>query len=276
MSTVIASNIPKTVSLDKVKEFFGFSGKVDSVDVKSSDTSTNTYAVTFASSDAVSSALLLNGAELDGKPIQITDENSNVASQEPILTSEKVVQSGISPDSSSAAAVANVPFTDAGVAANAKTTSAGAKGDAPNSDIDQELKPKSAIIAEYLSHGYVLSDQALEKAVALDKKHGVSEKFKSFLSNLDSKYHVQDKAVETDQKYDLNKRFAQGRDDLTSYFEQAAKTPAGSKIHSFYSGIVRDSKQIHQEARRLANLKSGSGASNAGATTSATDNKQQF
>lgn len=53
-----------------------------------------------------------------------------------------------------------------------------AAGDAPHEDashqhhegedIDQEAKPRSAVLAELLAHGYQLSDNALEKAIAVD------------------------------------------------------------------------------------------------------------
>ena len=37
-------------------------------------------------------------------------------------------------------------------------------------DIEQEEKPRSAVVAEYLAHGYALSDTAIERAIAADKR----------------------------------------------------------------------------------------------------------
>ena len=41
------------------------------------------------------------------------------------------------------------------------------------SDIAQESKPRTAVIAEVLSHGYILGDQAIQKAIELDNSYGV-------------------------------------------------------------------------------------------------------
>lgn len=48
-------------------------------------------------------------------------------------------------------------------------------------------KPRSAIIAEYLAHGYVLSDAALERAIKMDQQYGISTRFLSFFNPLASK-----------------------------------------------------------------------------------------
>merc|ERR1711939_465633 len=68
-------------------------------------------------------------------------------------------------------------------------------------EITQEEKPRARIAAEYIAHGYVLGDQAIQKAIDLDTKHGVSNRFLSTLTNLDQKYHATDKAKSVDQSY---------------------------------------------------------------------------
>lgn len=40
----------------------------------------------------------------------------------------------------------------------------------PHGDVPQEDKPRTAIVAEYLAHGYVLSDPIIQKAVAFDRE----------------------------------------------------------------------------------------------------------
>lgn len=49
----------------------------------------------------------------------------------------------------------------------------------------QEDKPRTAIVAEILAHGYKLSDDVAKRAIDLDSKHGLSDRFKGYLSNLD-------------------------------------------------------------------------------------------
>jgi hypothetical protein len=88
-------------------------------------------------------------------------------------------------------------------------------------NIAQEDKPRSAIIAEYLSHGYVIGDQAITNAIALDKKHGISSRFTSALTNFDQKYNATGKAKSVDTKYGVTNTAQTGAHTLFNYFEKA-------------------------------------------------------
>ncbi|KAL5606534.1 hypothetical protein BROUX41_002938 [Berkeleyomyces rouxiae] len=122
-------------------------------------------------------------------------------------------------------------------------------------EITQEEKPRSRILAEYLAHGYVVGDAALEQAVILDKKHNVSKRFFATLQGLDSKYKATDRARATDESYGITTRSKGLLFGLNSYFEKAAGTPAGQKIAKFYEDGSKQAQDIHAEARRLADLK---------------------
>lgn len=56
---------------------------------------------------------------------------------------------------------------------------------APTNAVGQEDKPRTAIVAEILAHGYHLSDEVTARAIAFDNQHGLSDRFKSYLSTLD-------------------------------------------------------------------------------------------
>lgn len=128
-----------------------------------------------------------------------------------------------------------------------------ASGD--SDDISQEEKPRSRILAEYLAHGYVVGDAALQQAIDLDKKHGVSARFFGTLQNLDQKYHATDRAKATDNSYGITARANSLWSGIGSYFEKAANTPSGQRIVKFYEDGSRQVQDIHTEARRLADLK---------------------
>uniref|UniRef100_A0A060T925 ARAD1D12188p n=1 Tax=Blastobotrys adeninivorans TaxID=409370 RepID=A0A060T925_BLAAD len=115
-------------------------------------------------------------------------------------------------------------------------------------DISQEYKPRATILAEYLAQGYVLGDRVIDRGLELDAKHGISSRFTHFLQDLDSKYKVRDRAEATDRAYGIT-------DKLGRYFDQAIQTPTGSKLHSYYTELVRNVTDVHNEARRLADLK---------------------
>lgn len=127
--------------------------------------------------------------------------------------------------------------------------------DRDTDDITQEEKPRSRILAEYLAHGYVVADAGLKKAIDLDEQHGVSSRFLATLNNLDKKYHATDRAKTADQSYGITQRASGLLSGLGSYFEKATNTPTGRKLVQFYTTGQRQVEDIHNEARRLAELK---------------------
>ncbi|OBT62340.1 hypothetical protein VE03_08456 [Pseudogymnoascus sp. 23342-1-I1] len=134
-------------------------------------------------------------------------------------------------------------------------------------EITQEEKPRSRIIAEYLAHGYVIGDQASQRALDLDHKHGISSRFLQTLQGLDNKIKATEKAKSADQSYGISNK-AQGLfHGLASYYEKAAETPTGQKVVQFYSQTQKQVEDIHREARRLADLKKEEAAAAAGTAT---------
>jgi molybdenum-dependent DNA-binding transcriptional regulator ModE len=126
-------------------------------------------------------------------------------------------------------------------------------------EIIQEQKPRSRIIAEYLAHGYLISDQTAEKAIDLDKKHGISSRFLDTLTKLDQRTQASSKAKVVDEKYDITNKATQTISTIwsgiNSYYEKAAGTPTGQKLVDFYTKSSQQVQDIHAEARRLADLK---------------------
>ncbi len=66
-----------------------------------------------------------------------------------------------------------------------------------------------------------------------------------------------------DQSYGVTPRVNSLLSGLTSYYEKASGTPTGQKLVNFYTQTSRQVQDIHNEARRLADLKKGeSGTTN--------------
>lgn len=137
-----------------------------------------------------------------------------------------------------------------------KTAESADKSDGDH-DISQEDKPRSRIVAEYLAHGYTISDKAIERAIALDNKHGVSNRFTNALAQFDQKFKATDRAKGIDSSYGITDKATTGWRGLSSYFEKALGTPTGQKLASFYTQSDKQVRDIHAEARRLADLKTG-------------------
>ena len=136
----------------------------------------------------------------------------------------------------------------AGLSDLASSAGATAKGDESHNDQDdiaQEDKPRSRIVAEYLAHGYVLTDSALQRAIALDNKHGVSTRFTSALSNFDSKFKATDRARGLDTSYGISEKGGRAWAGLSSYYEKAMGTPTGQRIAEFYTQTNRQVQDIH-------------------------------
>lgn len=138
--------------------------------------------------------------------------------------------------------------------------------DDSSDDVAQEDKPRSRIFAEYLAHGYVLSDKAIERAIQLDQQHGISNRFSSALNQFDSKYKASERVQAVDQQYGISARAQDGWRGLSSYFEKAGGTPTGQRLRDFYMQGQKQVLDVHNEARHLAGLKSGKSGNSEGSS----------
>lgn len=214
---VQVANIAPNTDDKEIKDFFSFCGKISSIDVKS-EGATKSATVTFEKATAAKTALLLNHTKLGENEISVTGSHN---------------------------------LDEAGSSSpNYKQNT-----DRDSDEITQEEKPRSRILAEYLAHGYVVADAGLKKAIDLDEKHGVTQRFFDTLTNLDKKYHATDRAKTADQSYGISQRVSGLFSSLNSYFEKAADTPTGQRVVNFYTQGQRQVTDIHNEARRLAELK---------------------
>ncbi|KAK2759339.1 hypothetical protein FQN54_002817 [Arachnomyces sp. PD_36] len=236
-STVHVNGIASQTTDKEVQDFFSFCGKITSISVtptSAEEGASKSATVTFEKEAAAKTALLLDNTQLGPASVQVTSAHSIDE-----------------------------------IAGEKSTATASEAKDEQGNTIEQEDKPRSRIFAEYLAHGYVISDQAIQKAIALDQKHGFSNKFTSALSNFDSKYHATDKAKGIDTSYGITDKAQTGWRGINSYFEKALDTPTGRKVRDFYVQSEKQVQDIHNEARRLADLKSGKGSPEAEASATA-------
>lgn len=138
-ATVNVGGISTKTSQDEIKSFFSFCGKIQDISVKPSGADTQSATVTFEKAAAAKTALLLDNTQLGPNSVHVTSENP---------VSE------------------NTPKDDTSYADAVKTD-----------HVDQEDKPRGRIIAEYLAQGYAISDNVIEKALAMDQQHGVSQRY---------------------------------------------------------------------------------------------------
>lgn len=72
-----------------------------------------------------------------------------------------------------------------------------------------------------------------------------------------------------DDKYGVSKSATQAWNSLGSYFDNGINTPTGQKLRQFYDQGSKQVIDVHNEARHLANLKSGRTGAAAPAATDA-------
>ncbi|PSS03502.1 RNA recognition domain-containing protein [Coniella lustricola] len=214
-STVQVKNIAGQTQEKEIRDFFSFCGKITSLEVQE-EGETKSATVTFEKDTAAKTALLLNQTQLGSSHITVTSNSGASAEDDSPITSDK---------------------------------------DRDSDEITQEEKPRSRIIAEYLAHGYVVGDAAIQQAISLDHQHGVSTRFFNKLTQLDTKYHATDRAKTADQSYGISARATTLFSGLNSYFEKATNTPTGKKLVDFYTQGQKQLQDVHTEARRLAELK---------------------
>lgn len=134
--------------------------------------------------------------------------------------------------------------------------------------LPQEHKPRTTIIAEILSHGYVLGDQAAAKSIEFDQSTGISSTFKSFLgtvqkktTELDQQLGVSGKMKEIDEKLKVSENTQKTTGTLQSSFNslwsQVASHPYAQKAQSYLAGPLANVNDIHSEARKMANVRQG-------------------
>lgn len=214
-ASVTVKNIAAATSDSEIKDFFSFCGKISDLKV-TTEGETKSAEVTFEKETAKKTALLLHNTQLGPNQLSVTSVGADTEDD-------------------------SVHYT--------KNT------DRDSDEITQEEKPRTRILAEYLAHGYVIGDAAIQRAIELDSTHKVSNRFVTTLNSLDQKYHATDRARATDQSYGISQRANTLWLGLNSYFEKAASHPTGKKLVQFYAEGSRQVQEVHAEARRLAELK---------------------
>jgi len=219
-TTVHVKDISSQTTENEVREFFTFCGKINSLSVTpTSDEAgaSKSATVIFEKEGAAKTALLLDSTQLGPAQVHVT----------------------------SAASLDDLGAAPAGTSSEDKD------------EIEQEDKPRSRILAEYLAHGYTVSDKAIERAIQLDNQHGVTHNFLQTLKSLDSKFKATEHATAVDSKLGLTEKGHAAWAGLSSYFDKALGTPTGQKLRSFYETGNKQVMDVHNEARHLANLKAG-------------------
>ncbi|KAF1986954.1 hypothetical protein K402DRAFT_393106 [Aulographum hederae CBS 113979] len=220
-TTVHVKNIASQTSEKEVRDFFSFCGKISSLSVTP----------TSDAADASKSATVNFEKETAAKTALLLDNTQLGPAQVSVTSAASLDDLGAK------------------------------KSTEDDEDIAPEDKPRSRILAEYLAHGYTISDKAIEQAINMDKQHGISTRFTQALQNFDSRVKATEKAQTVDAKLGVSAKANNAWLGLNSYFEKALGTPTGQRIRTFYESGNKQVMDVHNEARHLADLKTGKSSS---------------
>lgn len=220
-TTVNVSGLSPTTTEQSLNEFFSFCGKIKSI-----QRSEKNATIVFEKESAAKTSLMLDGGTLDNAVIQVAFQASS---------------SGTS--SSQTPTSPTVPVGE-------------------QDELKQEDKPRSAIAAEYLAHGYILGGQAIAKAIALDQKHGISSKFTAYFHKIQERAaKAKPAAPARDAGASAQVAPAKGLSSLMSwsqqYYEKALSSKHGAKVKEFYTTTSKQVLDVHSEATRIAEEKTG-------------------
>jgi RNA recognition motif-containing protein len=227
------------VTEKQVTDFFSFCGKIQKLELKPdggiaalnlTDQDKQKAFITFERPSAARTALLLQDAHLGTSQVKVT--------------SSETLEGSSTPPS-----------------AESHTSQGFSQEDKPRTAVLAGKYPHDTANAEYLSHGYTLTDQALQRAIDYDHKNGISQRFYNVLNSAlvtaqsyDQKLGVTQRAAAVDEKYAIQERAKSTATGLWQYFENALDTPTGKKVRSFYDDRRKDVLDIHTEARRYIRL----------------------
>jgi hypothetical protein len=233
LNTIQISNISSETSDEELRNFFSFCGKIDHLSVDT-NASPKSATIRFENDTAATTALLLDHTQLGGNQVHVTLRATTTA----VDGGAKTKQSG---DTSGNSGTGTDSYRFA-----------------------QSDKPRTRIFAEYLAHGYHITDLIVAKGIELDKRHGFTAKFKGALedfnakySTFDAKHHTSERAKVADERYHVTRQATQAWNSIDSYFDKVMGTPRGRKLRRFYEEHNKEVRDVHTEARHLADLKAG-------------------
>ncbi|KAK7056619.1 hypothetical protein VNI00_002336 [Paramarasmius palmivorus] len=131
--------------------------------------------------------------------------------------------------------------------------------------ISQSDKPRAGIAAEYLAKGYKLSDNILQRAIELDQKRGISNRFLSYIQSLDTSLGARalgpEKTISGKVQETVNAATQQAKTideqkgiskTAGDYYSKALASPWGQTVLKYYTTTSKQVLDIHEEAKRIS------------------------
>jgi len=172
---VVVSNISPNANEKTVSDFFSFCGKINKLFLtKTEGSDTNTAVIQFETDSAAKTALLLTNALIIDRPIIVIGFSSGTPEAEKVPEKNVVSPNTQIPENQITQREFGVP---------------------------DDQRSKTSVVASLVAAGYVLGQDALDKAKEVDEKHMISlqakvavESVKAKLHEIDVSYGISEKA----------------------------------------------------------------------------------
>jgi len=182
--SVLVTNISPSANEKTVSDFFSFCGKINKLFLKKEEgKDTGSAVIQFETESAAKTALLLTNALIVDRPITVTAYSST-----PQVQADQTTPAPI--EHGTPVEAQHIAQKDFG-------------------DVSDEQRSKTSVIASILAAGYVLADNALEKAKDIDEKTNFSHRAKQTVDSMKVKAH------EIDVQYKISEKATAVKNTIT-------------------------------------------------------------
>ncbi|GAA97071.1 uncharacterized protein L969DRAFT_19939 [Mixia osmundae IAM 14324] len=220
-STVHVTNIHPHVDEEALKQFFSFSGVIDSIKYSRGNGHTpGTAEIAYQKENAARGAVAFTGASLAGQSINVSAaDGSDDISSAPVLAQED------KPHAARAAELLSHGYI------------LGDQAIQRSIDLD-----KTYGIADKFTS---LFTSLKTRAQAIDEQRGISTKVQSSVTDIQERHP------------ELQKQASTAYEQSLKYYTAALNSSVGHRVQEFYTVQAKTVADVHEEAKRIAEAKKG-------------------
>ncbi|KAI8323550.1 hypothetical protein GQ54DRAFT_237197, partial [Martensiomyces pterosporus] len=213
---VVVDGIALSATETTVRDFFVFCGTIESLELRKTESGTQSALLKFSSAESAKTALLLSNALINYEAIHVSPLFPDAAPSTPPSGTRDVPQQ----------------------------QQPAAAGSAP----DYSGKPALYIVHELLASGYLLGEHVVNRASEFDAKYRVTHRAQEQTRALDSQYKVSDYLTQWDNKFNITKRAQDAYAKIQSH-------PTGQRAIFTVKDAYNSAIQLHNDARQIAERK---------------------
>ncbi|KAJ1663553.1 Protein vip1 [Coemansia sp. RSA 1813] len=229
-------HIPLSADENTVRNFFGFCGNIETLELKKEMDGTQRALIKFADTEAAKTSLFLTSAQINHESIRVSPlfPETHPPATPPSYSADHPGQE-----------TRQLPPHQQQPAAS--TSSSGRN---PIVDANYEGKPALYVVHELLAAGYLVGEHVVSRASEFDSKYRVTGRTQEQARSLDRQYKFSNHLQSWDEKFNISKRAKDAYNKLQSH-------PVGQKVAFTVNEAYQSAMQLSQDARQIAERKRG-------------------